>query len=116
MSEACRWHPSDRLWVVDGVTSPCIDAGDPETFRGDEPKPHGFLIAKKAALGSVNAHRDPSFFRTVRERILPELAKLDVIKIWYAGCASGEEVYSMAIMLQEAGIYERSRLYATDFD
>jgi chemotaxis protein methyltransferase CheR len=60
--------------------------------------------------------RDPLFYKALREKILPELAARDVIKIWHAGCATGEEVYSMAILLKEAGLYEKSRIYATDFD
>lgn len=58
--------------------------------------------------------RDPGFYRALRERVLPALAALPHLRIWHAGCAGGEEVYSMAIVLHEAGLLERTRLYATD--
>lgn len=58
--------------------------------------------------------RDPTFFLAFRETVAPELRKLDELRIWHAGCATGEEVYSMAILLQEEGLLERTTLYATD--
>jgi chemotaxis protein methyltransferase CheR len=58
--------------------------------------------------------RDPSFFMTFRTVVLPMLRTYPFIRIWHAGCSTGEEVYSMAILLQEAGIYHRCRIYATD--
>lgn len=58
--------------------------------------------------------RDPSFFLNFRETVLPHLRNNAEIRIWHAGCATGEEVYSMAILLQEEGLLDRSILYATD--
>ncbi|HET8763621.1 MAG TPA: protein-glutamate O-methyltransferase CheR [Rhodanobacter sp.] len=58
--------------------------------------------------------RDPSVFRALREQALPLLAAFPHITIWQAGCARGEEVYSLAILLEEAGLYERCRIFATD--
>lgn len=58
--------------------------------------------------------RDPVVYKTIREDILPILATHPFIRIWHAGCATGEEVYSMAILLQEAGLLHKSLLYATD--
>ncbi|ADB37081.1 CheR family methyltransferase [Spirosoma linguale] len=60
--------------------------------------------------------RDPTFYRTLREKVLPLLASYPIIKIWHAGCSTGEEVYSMAILLKEANLLERCRLYATDIN
>ncbi|ASZ12536.1 protein-glutamate O-methyltransferase CheR [Chitinophaga pendula] len=60
--------------------------------------------------------RDPSFYRQLREQIIPRLASYPIIKIWHAGCATGEEVYSMAILLEEAGLLDRCRIYATDLN
>ena len=60
--------------------------------------------------------RDPQFFKTLRESVLPELKKKPFIKIWHAGCASGEEVYSLAILLEEEGMTDRILIYATDTD
>ncbi len=60
--------------------------------------------------------RDPSFFRGLRQKVLPELAVLPFIKIWHAGCATGEEVYSMAILLKEENLYPKCQIYATDLN
>lgn len=60
--------------------------------------------------------RDPGFFRTVREYLLPQLATYPTIRIWHAGCSTGEEVFSMAILMHEAGLLNRTRLYATDLN
>ncbi len=58
--------------------------------------------------------RDPSFFKTLSETVIPELSNQPFVKIWHAGCSSGEEIYSTAILLKERGIYESSLIYATD--
>ncbi len=58
--------------------------------------------------------RDPSFFKAIREIVIPELKKQPFIKVWHAGCSSGEEIYSTAVLLKENGIYESSLIYATD--
>lgn len=60
--------------------------------------------------------RDPLFYRAFREHVVPLLRTYPFIRLWHAGCATGEEVYSMAILLQEEGLYERSRIYATDIN
>ncbi len=60
--------------------------------------------------------RDPAVFRALREQVLPLLASYPQINIWQAGCAHGQEAYSLAILLEEAGLYERSHIFATDFN
>ncbi len=60
--------------------------------------------------------RDPSFYVSFRENVLPILKTYPFIKIWHAGCATGEEAYSMAIVMQEEGLYDRTIIYATDFN
>lgn len=60
--------------------------------------------------------RDPDFYRAFREKIVPVLKTHPFIKIWHAGCATGEEIYSMAILLEEEGLYDRCQIYATDID
>ena len=59
--------------------------------------------------------RDPSVYRALREKVVPLLKTWPRIKIWLAGCATGEEVYSLAILLREEGMYDRVTIYATDF-
>lgn len=60
--------------------------------------------------------RDPNFFREFSDKVVPMLKTYPYIKIWHAGCASGEEVYSMAILMEELGLSERVLLYATDIN
>lgn len=58
--------------------------------------------------------RDPLFFKGFREQVVPLLQTYPSIRIWHAGCSTGEEVYSMAILLHEEGLFEKTKIYATD--
>jgi len=60
--------------------------------------------------------RDPPFFKSFRENVIPLLKELPFVRIWHAGCSTGEEVYSMAILLHEEGLYHKTRIYATDMN
>ena len=60
--------------------------------------------------------RDPSFHAAFRRLVVPMLRTYPFIRVWHAGCSTGEEVYSMAILLQEEGLYDRARIYATDIN
>ena len=60
--------------------------------------------------------RDPGFFLALRHKVVPHLRSYPFVRIWHAGCSTGEEVYSMAILLAEEGLYDRCRIYATDFN
>ena len=60
--------------------------------------------------------RDPTFYVAVREKVVPLLRTYPFTRIWVAGCSTGEEVYSLAILLLEEGVYERARIYATDIN
>ena len=60
--------------------------------------------------------RDPLFYVAFREKVVPLLRTYPFFRIWHAGCSTGEEVYSMAILLEEEGLYERARVYATDIN
>jgi chemotaxis protein methyltransferase CheR len=60
--------------------------------------------------------RDPSFYVAFREKVVPLLRTYPFTRIWNAGCSTGEEVYSLAILLHEEGLYERTRIYATDIN
>jgi chemotaxis protein methyltransferase CheR len=68
---------------------------------------------------SVNVtamYRDPTFYRAFREKAVPLLRTYPFVRLWHAGCSTGEEVFSMAILLEEEGLYERARIYATDIN
>jgi chemotaxis protein methyltransferase CheR len=60
--------------------------------------------------------RDPSFYVAFRNEVVPALRTYPFTRIWCAGCSTGEEVYSLAIVLQEEGLYDRTRIYATDIN
>ena len=60
--------------------------------------------------------RDPIYFRAIRETVVPYLRTYASLKLWVAGCATGEEAYSLAILLHEEGLLERSLIYATDIN
>lgn len=71
---------------------------------------------QKITINVTEMFRDPSFYRSLRENIVLRLATYPFIKVWIAGCSTGEEIYSMAILLQEEGLLERSIIYATDIN
>lgn len=73
-------------------------------------------LVPQLAISVTDFFRDESFFTTIREKVFPILHTFPFFKIWHAGCASGEEVYSMAILLQEAGLLTRAHIYATDIN
>lgn len=60
--------------------------------------------------------RDPSYYLVLREKVIPLLKTYPSLKIWIAGCSTGEEVYSFAILLKEEGLLERTTIYATDIN
>jgi chemotaxis protein methyltransferase CheR len=73
-----------------------------------------FLLALSVHVSAM--FRDPQFFRVFRAKAVPLLRTYPYIRIWLAGCSTGEEVYSMAILLQEEGLYGRCRIYASDMN
>jgi chemotaxis protein methyltransferase CheR len=68
------------------------------------------------SVNVTSMFRDPPFYRALRERVIPLLRTYPKVRVWHAGCATGEEVYSFAILLSEEGIYERCHIYATDMN
>jgi len=74
------------------------------------------LLLDDFSINVTEMFRDPEFFRAMREKVIPQLRELPEIRIWHAGCSSGEEVFSMAILLEEEGLMDRSLIYATDFN
>jgi chemotaxis protein methyltransferase CheR len=71
---------------------------------------------KDMSITVTEMFRDASFYIALREQVIPLLKTYSFVKIWHAGCATGEEVYSMAVMLKEADFNERVQIYATDYN
>jgi len=80
---------------------------DPSYFRH-------FL--QEITVNVTEMFRDPGFYKALREEVLPSLGTYPFIRVWIAGCSTGEEVYSMAIILKEMGLLKKSLLYATDIN
>ncbi|MFZ5941665.1 MAG: CheR family methyltransferase [Bacteroidota bacterium] len=74
------------------------------------------LFINEITVSVTEMFRNPGFWVALKEKVLPVLAEKRVISVWHAGCSMGEEAYSMAIMLEEAGLLEKSRIYATDIN
>ena len=68
------------------------------------------------SINVTSMFRDPSFYVAFREKVVPALRTYPFTRIWCAGCSTGEEVYSLAIVLREEGLYDRARIYATDIN
>jgi chemotaxis protein methyltransferase CheR len=68
------------------------------------------------SINVTSMFRDPGFFAAFRTRVVPLLRTYPFIRIWNAGCSTGEETYSLAILLREVGLYDRTRIYATDIN
>ena len=75
------------------------------------PKLLGFLTVQVSEM-----FRDPSFFKTLREEVVPHLKTYPSLKVWIAGCSAGEELYSLAILFREEGLEARTMFYATDIN
>ena len=73
-------------------------------------------LIEEVTVNVTEIFRDPSFFAAIRTDLVPQLNKLPLIKIWHAGCSTGEEVYSMAILLKEHDLLDKSIIYATDIN
>ena len=68
------------------------------------------------SINFTEMFRDPTFYKAFRKSVIPILKTYPFVRIWHAGCSTGEEVYSMAILLKEEGLYEKVQIYATDFN
>ena len=80
---------------------------DPDYFK---------RVVEEITVNVTEMFRDPSFYKTLRTEVLPVLATYPFIRIWHAGASTGEEIYSMAILLHEAGLLNKSIIYATDIN
>ena len=75
------------------------------------PRLLGFLTVQVSEM-----FRDPSYFKALREKVVPHLKTYPSLKVWIAGCSSGEELYSLVILFREEGLEERTLFYATDIN
>ena len=73
-------------------------------------------FVQEVSVTVTEMFRDPAFYKSLRQNVMKRLATYPFIKIWIAGCATGEEIYSIAILLQEEGLLNRSVIYATDIN
>ncbi|WP_207492627.1 CheR family methyltransferase [Aridibaculum aurantiacum] len=110
-SQASLKRRINRLFALDGFPSFA-------ELRYRVLKDEAYLrrFVEEVTVNVTEMFRDPSFYRILRTEVLPVLATYPFIRIWHAGCSTGEEVYSMAILLQEANLLQRSLLYATDLN
>ncbi|RYF51048.1 MAG: protein-glutamate O-methyltransferase CheR [Cytophagaceae bacterium] len=101
----------NRLWTADRFPS---FAELRYRVRSDA----GYLkrFVEELTVNVTEMFRDPSFYKALRTEVLPTLSAKPFIRIWHAGCSTGEEVFSMAILLHEAGLLHKSLLYATDLN
>jgi chemotaxis protein methyltransferase CheR len=74
------------------------------------------LFLHDMSITVTEMFRDPKVFNKLRQEVFTQLKTYSRVNIWHAGCATGEEVYSMAIMLKEEGLLDRTRIYATDYN
>ena len=68
------------------------------------------------SINVTSMFRDPTFYVAFREKIVPLMRTYPFVRIWNVGCSTGEETYSLAILLKEEGVYEKTRIYATDIN
>ncbi len=73
-------------------------------------------ILRDLSINVTEMFRDPGFYLALRSEVIPLLKTYPYLKVWHAGCSTGEEVYSFAILLKEEGLYDRVQIYATDFN
>ncbi|MGZ3865543.1 MAG: CheR family methyltransferase [Bacteroidia bacterium] len=81
----------------------------------NDPEYYDYFI-KEITVNTTEMFRDPGCWKELRNTVLPLLSDLPSIRIWHAGCSSGEEVFSMAILLKELNLYDRTKIVATDLN
>jgi chemotaxis protein methyltransferase CheR len=80
-----------------------------------DPRCMGRLLAD-LSIRTTSMFRDPGFYRAIRSKVVPTLRASPFIRVWNAGCSTGEETYSIAILLREEGLLDRARIYGTDMN
>ncbi|MBP9152570.1 MAG: protein-glutamate O-methyltransferase CheR, partial [Flavobacteriales bacterium] len=84
--------------------------------RVSKDKEYFSRFLKEVTVNVTEMFRDPSFFASIRKNVLPELNKQEKLQIWHAACSTGEEVYSLAVLLHEASLLQRSTILGTDLN
>ncbi|MBU0992716.1 MAG: protein-glutamate O-methyltransferase CheR [Proteobacteria bacterium] len=74
------------------------------------------IFVRDFSITVTDMFRDPFVYQSIRKNVVPILKTHPFVKVWHAGCATGEEAYSLAIILKEEGIYDKTTLFATDFN
>ncbi len=110
-SRASLTRRINRLYLIDKFPSFA-------EFRYKIRSEPGYLqrVVEEITVNVTEMFRDPGFYKTLREEVLPVLATYPFIRVWHAGASTGEEVYSMAILLYEANLLHKSLIYATDIN
>ena len=103
-----------RLWRRVHAEGERTIAGLMEKLLHDPPSMERLLL--DLSINVTAMFRDPAFYVAFRSRVVPLLRTYPFTRIWVAGCSTGEEVYSLSILLQEEGLYDRTRIYATDIN
>jgi chemotaxis protein methyltransferase CheR len=101
------WHRigAERLHSVSGLQEKVLH--DPSAMD---------RLFTDFSINVTEMFRDPSFFAALRHKVIPWLRTVPHVRIWHAGCSTGEEVYAMAILLHEEGLYRKARIYGTDMN
>jgi chemotaxis protein methyltransferase CheR len=103
-----------RLWKrIDAEELTSVSALQTRVLH-DAPAMERLLLDLSVSVTAM--FRDPRFYRVFRDRVVPLLRTYPFIRVWHAGCSTGEEVYSVAILLEEEGLLDRTRIYATDIN
>src|SRR5947207_2563424 len=106
----CSWFAPGRPWP-----SAHVAAGPLAThLLRDRSVLDRLLLDLSISVTSM--FRDPSFYRAMREKVVPLMRTYPFLRVWNAGCSTGEETYSLAILFQEEGLADRTRIYATDIN
>ncbi|HEY1535776.1 MAG TPA: protein-glutamate O-methyltransferase CheR [Polyangiaceae bacterium] len=100
-----RHLESERLSTISGLTELILH--DPSALQ---------RLLHDLSVNVTAMFRDPTFFLEFRTTVVPLLRTYPTVRIWHAGCSTGEEVYAMSILLEEEGLSERCRIYATDMN
>jgi len=101
------------LLACERMGFPSLSALQGQLLHNDSMLPH---LLSYLTVQVSDMFRDPGYFRAIREQVVPHLKTYPSLKVWVAGCSSGEELYSLAILFREEGLEEKTMFYATDIN